>query len=178
MLIITITMLIQKLLIPLIFITLYLFSNVKTRKLFWLESLTNYLKKEAYQVLLLTDKYFVNEEVENVINEISKNVPTFKIDFQDANDKQAKILKSLPSFNDPQATVDILIFSSKKEKFEILTNFIVNISEYKSRPKCFMIFTEENEKSFYKMLLEKMWLQKFLDVIVLEFLDERIYKVV
>ena len=145
----------------------------------WLEDYKNYLKDnfKEYQVLLLFDQNQKNENPrsEDIILEISKNVPTLKLSFDEATTRKSQELSELPSFFRPRTTIFIVIYLPKNNRNISELNgpikFLSQLSEARRRPKVLIIFPQEEKSSTYLKLLKHMWSQRFLDVIVLELIE-------
>ncbi|XP_033213715.1 uncharacterized protein LOC117170787 [Belonocnema kinseyi] len=156
-----------------IFLLALKFTDEVSAKSEWVGRLSDYLKSEVYQILVLFDPKKVTEssEVSAILQNISRVVPTWKISVEKATDKKSEDLSLLPAFSDPRSTIlNLVIYSNEDDSSpdEDLIRFMTKVSESQIRPKCLIIFPRRKKESIYQQLFRKMWLQRFLDVTILE----------
>ena len=158
-----------------LFVLVCLVQGILGKELRWLNHLTKYIKNDlrVHQVILITtdshNDNFLSDSDEDIIYEvISSKIPTWRINFQE-HTKEAQI--AVPLSDDLQTSLFIIIHLKEKDpNLSLLStsiNFVSNLSEIRSRPKCLLVLPQES-KNTYLFLLRWMWSKQFLDVTLLD----------
>ena len=142
----------------------------------WLKGLVTYITKNSqkHQVVLIIEDndgaMNKKSQIEEIINEITKKTPSFRITFQEATNQTGRY----PTLeNDARATtLFILILVSNNESFSARLSeplkFLTRLSKEKSLPKCLIIHLLTESGFTYKKFLQNSWAKRFLDMTVVE----------
>ena len=148
------------------------------KKPVWIESLMKYFKNNSnkHAVVILIEDTNGNQTslIQNYTREIAQTTPSFLITFNEVNNSKSKYLTLE---NNPRATtMFILILVYKNEslssRLSIPINFLNRLSKVNSRPRCLIVhLLKENPRYTYKRILQDLWTKRFLDVSVLEIVE-------
>ena len=166
-----------------LFFALYLSEcKLKIDSPTWLKHMTRYTVRNlhVHQVVFLIDDDIVNgfPMLDIVTRQLERRSPVISFTFEQMNVNKFQDSKFLQLLENPRTTTFFVVLSSSKggSSFPDLVNpinFIIETSTPNIRPKCLFLFLSSNAKSSnFEELLLKMWQKQFLDVTVLEVVND------
>ena len=131
-----------------------------------------------YQVSVVTPNGDETTILQPVFKKIVNKYPSIIINVKDLRIAEDNRVLNLPAFRSPTKTTLFVIIESYKKYFlrnlENTLNFIAKTSMVLPRPKCLLIFFNNNASSLssFNKLLYLSWKLKFLDFVVLSVNDK------
>ena len=160
-------------------------SQVDQNRENWLKELLRYVTKKSMlrQVIFMLDddQRFKNLKIDIIVREIQRCTPAKSITFSKSINGSQINLIPLPSINYPRAaTIFMLFLDSSNSSYESRLlrpiKFFTDISGVNSRPKILVIHLTERNNFAYRKLFRNLWSKKFLDVTVLQIVQENVPK--
>ena len=174
-----------------ILFSLLFYIHAQDSQISWINHLTRYISQEtnSYQVMLIYQnnplnlyKKNANNKIEILLREIGRQIPFIQT-LKNGNLTQSNcwLLKQLPSFKNPRATSTIIIINTINNLLEnqyfnpknFPMDLIKQLSGTRTRPKC-LLLKATNNRTKYQEFFKKMWAQQFLDLSILELVEEDI----
>ena len=160
-----------------------LFSSIHSEKLKhlmetkWTDNVAkyiqNYSKKTQVMFIIEDEEKDQMVEIKQITKAITQNIPSFITSFDAVN--QSRIRYQTLEKNPRASTIFILVLASRnKSLFSRISGpleFLNYLSKVKSRPKCLILHPLKQRRFTYKKILQDLWKKQFLDVSILEIVN-------